>query len=277
MTGINRLLLPVYEFDEVGAIKPNLIFHRTFDKLHSRCIEYPFAASRLSPAQVILDVGSAKADPEWIRWLESLPLEVHATDYDLPLVPYTAVRFERADIRRLPYPEGMFDVVLAVSVIEHVGLENPQVNSTERPACSKDGDLHAFQELVRVLKPNGRLVMTVPFGISDGLVLGDQARCYTLSSIKRFEAFAQLVTMEYYEYQFREYPCLYAEHEGASQREAGACRPSSELPRLQDHCGRPGLVTWRRIDPIRTAARHIYHCDGVVCGVWEKQSRSSLT
>jgi hypothetical protein len=84
----NSVIVPMYEMDEYGHVRPNPLFHRPIDKLHSRCIEYPFAASRLGDAKIILDVGTIKADPAWIEWLERLPVKVHATDYDVPLEPF---------------------------------------------------------------------------------------------------------------------------------------------------------------------------------------------
>ena len=85
---LNQVTIPLYEFAADGVIMPNLLFHRSWDKLHSRCIEYPFAAAQLGNVQRILDVGTVKADRVWIEWLEQLPLDVHATDYDAPERPF---------------------------------------------------------------------------------------------------------------------------------------------------------------------------------------------
>jgi SAM-dependent methyltransferase len=60
------------------------------------------------------------------------------------------VRFEIRDARRLSDPDGRYDFVYAMSVLEHV--EGPQ------------GEAAAVREMVRVLKPGGRLAFSVPFG-----------------------------------------------------------------------------------------------------------------
>jgi len=51
----------------------------------------------------------------------------------------------RADVRRLPFADASFDVVTAMDIIEHI-----------------DDDKAASSEIFRVLKPGGRLFVTVP-------------------------------------------------------------------------------------------------------------------
>ena len=58
--------------------------------------------------------------------------------------------FSLQDARSLDLPAAEFDVVYSMSVVEHVEGEG--------------GDSQAVSELVRVLKPGGLLVLSVPFG-----------------------------------------------------------------------------------------------------------------
>ena len=103
----NKVSVPIFERNKDFSIKPNPIFHRPWDKLHSRCIEYPFTASKLSDEKVILDVGAVKADKVWIDWLETLPFEVHATDYDEAAQgQFKTIKFKQADVRDLPYVDN---------------------------------------------------------------------------------------------------------------------------------------------------------------------------
>jgi SAM-dependent methyltransferase len=60
----------------------------------------------------------------------------------------------------LPFAPASFDAVVAVSVIEHIGIGHyggPEAAT---------GDRHALRQLARVLKRGGRLILTVPFGVS---------------------------------------------------------------------------------------------------------------
>lgn len=55
---------------------------------------------------------------------------------------------EKQDARRLAYPEGFFDKVYSISVLEHI---------------PGDGDAQAMREIERVLKRGGKAFVQVPF------------------------------------------------------------------------------------------------------------------
>lgn len=51
----------------------------------------------------------------------------------------------KGDVRDMPFADGAFDLVLATDIVEHV-----------------DEDVSALREIHRVLKPSGRVLLTVP-------------------------------------------------------------------------------------------------------------------
>ena len=269
---MNKLLsIPMYEKDERGHITPNLLFHRTHDRLHSRCIEYPFAASNLGDAKIILDVGSAKGNKLWMSWLDSLNIDVYATDYDELSYPVKNIKFRKSDIRKLDFQANTFDKIIAVSVIEHIGLDNPQVLNKEKPKTEDAGDVKAFKELLRILKGGGEIIMTFPFGIRDELILGDEARNYTENSIKKFSSLAKPVLLEYYEYQHSRYNKLFRENQNLfSKIKSKLLSAFKENKNEASGAGLIGPVTWRCIPRHKTQAKHYHHVDGVLCGIWRK-------
>lgn len=273
----NHVVVPIYELDERGHVKPNTLFHRPFDYLHSRCVEYPFAASQLGDAKKILDVGTVKSDLAWISWLESLPIEVHATDYDKPFTPFKKVKFHRGDLRSLPIDSEVFDKILAVSVIEHVGLSDSQVLSENKPPIDPDGDVKAFKEMLRMVKKNGSIVMTFPFGCHNEIILGS-SRNYTASTIEKFNNLAEPLVIDYYEYQHRMNKALFSQESKVENRimrlkDIFKCSNIDERPpelEVELLPELPGQVTWRRVPLEEARATNKIHIDGVLCGVWRK-------
>ena len=55
-------------------------------------------------------------------------------------------------------PSNIFDAIIIISTIEHIGLKvyKQKVEST-------DGDIIALNEMKRILKPNGFLILTTPY------------------------------------------------------------------------------------------------------------------
>jgi SAM-dependent methyltransferase len=87
---------------------------------------------------VVLDIGGGRrrgafAPPPGARWI--------VADVSLSRAPDVG-----ADLQRLPFRDGAFDVVKATEVLEHVA---------DAPA--------ALAECRRVLRPGGKAVITVPF------------------------------------------------------------------------------------------------------------------
>jgi len=129
--------------------------------LTERIAEIPFVIGglRLPPGSRILDVGS--------RW-SPLPLFLAAMGYRVAAVDLTPfpIRgsgpdFVLADMRRPPFKQGSFDAATIVSTLEHVGL------GWYDPHRAADDDFRLMAALRSLIRPNGILVLTVPYGIPE--------------------------------------------------------------------------------------------------------------
>lgn len=101
----------------------------------------------LPPRAQILNVGSATGGSS--RWLSRLG-RVRSIEFDWNAARWSVVEGGLRDVvegsvTALPVRDGAFDLVAALDVIEHV-----------------EDDAHSVRELLRVLRPDGRLVVTVP-------------------------------------------------------------------------------------------------------------------
>jgi SAM-dependent methyltransferase len=135
------------------------------------------------PGCRVLDVGS----PQWFtlgmaRLRPDVTYEYVNIDPE-EVLPYQAaaaaaglsnVRHSVGDARALPFADAAFDVVLSLSVVEHV-------------APAEKGDALALAEFRRVLKPGGEVRLTMPFKDQGAIVRsadgGFYAREYDRASL----------------------------------------------------------------------------------------------
>jgi len=125
-----------------------------------RLVEVPWVLSRIRSGRV-LEVGWAFAEPAYIAGLvEAAQGELVGVD----LAGGEAPGFDTivADARELPFEDASFDQVLLVSTLEHIGADNEVYGLEGSPDAS--GRAAALRELRRVLRPTGRLLVTVPLG-----------------------------------------------------------------------------------------------------------------
>jgi SAM-dependent methyltransferase len=137
-----------------------------------RVVEYAWIFDRMvalrTPDARILDAGSvmnhARVLEGWRR-AQLPPLSIVTLRYEGHAHVSDDVRYEFADLRHLPYRDGWFTTVLCVSTIEHVGLDNTIYGAgAERGTDATVEAVRALEELARVTKTGGTLLLSVPFG-----------------------------------------------------------------------------------------------------------------
>lgn len=140
-------------------------------RLDERIIEYPWLFSRLpKSAGTLLDAGSALNHPFILSQSSLQSKKIHICT----LAPETECHWQQGisylfdDLRNLPYRDELFDWVVCLSTLEHVGMDNTRLY-TQNPArreSARHDYLQAVVELHRVLKPGGTLYASIPYGRS---------------------------------------------------------------------------------------------------------------
>jgi SAM-dependent methyltransferase len=138
-------------------------------RLDERVVEYPWLYARLPREPgVVLDAGSALNH----LFLLSRPPIVNSNLSICTLAPEKRCYWKRAvsyifdDLRATRFGHGVFDIVISVSTIEHIGLDNTLLYTADASKREHDagGFIEAVREFRRILKPGGSCFITVPFG-----------------------------------------------------------------------------------------------------------------
>ena len=139
-------------------------------RLDERVVEYPWVLSRLGRYGEKLRALDAGSTLNYETILQHPAVKKHKWSI-VTLAPETecfwdeGISYLYEDLRSLPCKDEWFDAITCISTIEHVGMDNVLVTLEKNHRENRPQDfLRAVREMRRVLKPEGTLFLTVPFG-----------------------------------------------------------------------------------------------------------------
>jgi len=149
-------------------------YGKNFDE---RVIEYPWLVSRIRKKdKFVLDAGSIFNFPfvvndQKLTGKKLVIANLNPERYCFYKTGVSYVYSEYADIRNTCFKNNLFDVIVCSSVLEHVGMDNTFIYSSESKFDEKKTEdyLSVIDELHRLLKKGGRLLLTFPFGKYENL------------------------------------------------------------------------------------------------------------
>lgn len=131
--------------------------------MSERSVEFPWVAFQ-RPTGRVLDAGSALNHrfvlDVLLKRLDELTIVTLAPE-GLSFADL-GVQYRYEDLRALSFPDDQFDVVVSVSTLEHVGLDNTRYGASAEGLPGGPED--AIAELRRVAAPGGMMLFTVPYG-----------------------------------------------------------------------------------------------------------------
>lgn len=157
-----------------------------------RAVEYAFVLNQLKPPQgTLLDIGCKGTLLPSL--LAALGLEVYGIDIWAWRPPHPNFKYVVGDIRKTNWPSSFFDWITIISTIEHIGVPG-RFGSSDDPG----GDRSAIDEMRRILKADGSILMTVPYGRPK--LMKPWCRVYGKSTLKDL---IEPMTIKYAEYYWR--------------------------------------------------------------------------
>jgi len=137
-----------------------MIFAQEFDESFTASI-LEIGANEEPIAQALFDIGY-----------------LDVTGIDLFHYKYKAnFTFIQANLFQYDFKGKLFDVIICLSTVEHMGLNVYSQKEKE------DKDIETMHKIASLLKPNGVVYLTIPFGIHFKVV-SSPARIYTTETIQ---------------------------------------------------------------------------------------------
>lgn len=179
----NKLRFLRFSLERLILLKIPWLADKVFQlNVDERFVEYPIVYSIIGIDRKlrILDIGC---------WGSLLPIQLGSLGhevYGIDIIAYPLQHpnftFVWGDICHMPFPNQSFDVVTAISTIEHIGL------GRYGDPIHGNGDKKAVREIARVLKPLGKAIIAVPFGDKRAVVYKQNLPLqvvYDLSTLKK--------------------------------------------------------------------------------------------
>lgn len=137
-------------------------------RIDERIVEYPWIFSRLSKEHsVILDAGSTFNFDFIVQneLIKKKDLTIYTFYPEADCFFKNRINYVFGDLRDLYFKDNTFDEIVSQSTIEHIDMDNSIYGYEESKSSSKSFEyLKAVNEMIRVLKPGGKLLITMPYG-----------------------------------------------------------------------------------------------------------------
>ena len=135
--------------------------------IDERCIEYPWLLSQLNDTyHYFLDAGSVFNHKSVIDSIINIANKVHIVTLapEVNCFHDKGISYFYDDLRALPMKKNSYDAIACLSTVEHIGCDNSHYTLSSKENSVDKEYISAIKELLRVLKPQGKLFISVPFG-----------------------------------------------------------------------------------------------------------------
>ncbi len=149
----------------------NGILERFGFRLDERIVEYPWIFNNIKKGKLkLLDAGSTFNFKFILEHplIQEKELTIFTYAPESPNFNEKKISYVYGDLRELPFKDGYFDIVISQSTIEHIDMNNSiygyDIEYNKKAEIKSYQFIFAIKEMIRVLKPHGKLLITFPYG-----------------------------------------------------------------------------------------------------------------
>lgn len=212
----------IYEYTVKLLEETTKISNFDTNNMSERCIEVPWVAQTIKKfmPEKLLDIGISLASLDYLGMLlyikKNYDIYLEAVDIIEPqrvknrypkewLDDIYAIPFLHGDVRELNFENKLFDMITCISVIEHIGFdeesEKGNVSAFKRSkdkkeACMvRDSQVNqiVLEKSAKLLKNNGKLLISVPMGKGGSVLLKDSLGYFTTQWEYERQSWAEIV------------------------------------------------------------------------------------
>jgi SAM-dependent methyltransferase len=132
-----------------------------------RVVEYPWTLSRFSAnSGKLLDAGSVLNFREIVEHpiLSGKHLTILTLAPESQAFWQRGISYHYGDLRQVPFRDNWFDEICSISTLGHIGMDNRIYTKKEGTGQLRLEAEKAVKELIRVLRPGGKFLVSVVFG-----------------------------------------------------------------------------------------------------------------
>lgn len=138
-------------------------------RIDERIVEYPWFFSKLTEKKIrLLDAGSVLNFKQIINSpkLHNKIIYIATLANEGKAETNQSVSYLYEDLRNMCIKNNFFDTICCLSTIEHIGMNNTLFYTSDKSKNENDkySYLKAIEEYSRVLKKNGTVYLSMPFG-----------------------------------------------------------------------------------------------------------------
>ena len=159
-----------------------------------RAVEYPWMfkqIKKIPSGSLILDVGCAES----LLSHELTSKDFRVVGLDIRTCPFKNKKmfFVKRNLMNTALPDNLFDAIIMVSTIEHIGL-----NAYRQLTLEDQGDFKAMTELCRILKSDGLLLFSTPYIGKNPLRVNSFERNYNRHRLEELVQNFHVIKEEYF-------------------------------------------------------------------------------